>query len=187
MSKNPMSEKDEITLEEITDDKEEKKTEEMPPSPPPTEKSPEDPTPSDEKLVETVAKSAPRIEDILKKSGMTAHLDLIWSLLDRMIGLGGDSGPLAGQTKAILKWITGDVSSPIPALTPINASASFSKEETSQLIAQEVKKQLGSALKEVPVIRKGLVQAEEESNDIKKKFDGLPPEQKLKVALALNH
>jgi hypothetical protein len=61
----------------------------------------------------------------------------------------------------------------------------LSKDEMETKISDEVKKQLEFALKSVPAMRKGLIQPEPEAEDIKKKFEGLPPEKKLRVALAL--
>jgi hypothetical protein len=50
-----------------------------------------------------------------------------------------------------------------------------------------VAKQVDAALKAVPTLRKGLVQTDAETEQLQKQFESLPPEKKLKVALALQH
>ncbi|MBI4395915.1 MAG: hypothetical protein HY548_02385, partial [Elusimicrobia bacterium] len=61
------------------------------------------------------------------------------------------------------------------------------REEVGSWVAAEVQKQMEAALKSVPTLRKGLVPPEPENDDVKKTFENLPPEKKLKVALALQH
>lgn len=182
----PDKPKDDMNLEKISDD-EPKPGEE---SPKPEPAKPEEPTstPPPEPAPSEVSKAEPAASpDDLKKSKASAHLDLIWSLLDKLIGMGGEASSLALQSKALLKLMMGENGSQLPATSnPDNASASaLSKDETTRIIAEEVKKQLGAALKETPVIRKGLVPPDEEPSDLKKKLDALPLEQKLKVALAM--
>ncbi len=57
--------------------------------------------------------------------------------------------------------------------------------ELGQMISTEVTKQIESAVKAIPTLRKGLVQSESGAEDVKKQFESLTPEKKLKVALAL--
>mgnify|MGYP001576511451 CR=1 FL=1 len=46
-------------------------------------------------------------------------------------------------------------------------------------------KQLEAALKAVPTLRKGLVQPDHEADELRKQFDSLPPEKKLRAVLAV--
>lgn len=57
--------------------------------------------------------------------------------------------------------------------------------ELGQMISTEVAKQIESAVKAIPTLRKGLIQPESVAEDVKKQFESLTPEKKLKVALAL--
>ena len=59
------------------------------------------------------------------------------------------------------------------------------KDDLQKMIADEVQKQLETSLKAIPTVRKGLIAQESEADDLKKKIESLPPEKKLKVALAL--
>jgi HK97 family phage prohead protease len=65
------------------------------------------------------------------------------------------------------------------------ASVYMTKAEVEKMISAEVQKQVESALKAVPTLRKGLIQQDPDVDQLKKTFEGLPPEKKLKVALAL--
>lgn len=187
--------KEDVTIEKISDEKdaapqpEVSKTPETPPvesapaEPAPVAKAPE-PEPAEP---ETVNKSESKPEDLKKQGGM-AHLDLVWSLLDRMIGFGGEPAALAVQAKSLLKWTLSDATIHVPSLVPVSADSlpkGLSKEDVESKISSEVKKQLESALKNIPTMRKGLIQPETEQDDIRKKFEGLPPDKKLKVVLAL--
>ena len=60
-------------------------------------------------------------------------------------------------------------------------------DELGKMIAGEVAKQVEAALKSVPTLRKGLIQPADEAAaaDAKKQFEGLTPEKKLKVVLAM--
>lgn len=177
-------------IEKISDDEPKPDGESNPKPASPAPEAPP-PAPSPEPAPADVSKAAPvpNPEPEAKKSGTPAHMELVWSLLDRLIGMGGEASTLAIQSKALLKLMMGESSFQIPASGPHPANtpaATLSKDETSRIIADEVKKQIDAALKEVPIIRKGLIQPEEEPTDLKKKLDELPLEQKLKVALALN-
>lgn len=96
--------------------------------------------------------------------------------------MGGQAGPIAQQITAMLKQIVGDTAYPYPSSYP---PPKVKKEELDQLISSEVKKQLDALLKGIPTLRKGLIQREPDPDDVKKQFESLAPEKKLKVALAL--
>ncbi len=106
----------------------------------------------------------------------------VFFLLDKLIGMNGDAAVLAQQIKAILTGVMANV--PLPA-TPAPTSKAVSLEDIGKMVAAEVKKQVDTALRAVPAARKGLIAQDPETQDVKKTFDGLPPEKKLKVALAL--
>ena len=59
------------------------------------------------------------------------------------------------------------------------------KDDLQKMIAEEVQKQLEASLKAVPTVRKGLITQDSEVDDVKKKIESLPPEKKLRAALAL--
>ncbi|MBI4369255.1 MAG: HK97 family phage prohead protease [Elusimicrobia bacterium] len=61
------------------------------------------------------------------------------------------------------------------------------KEELAQMVSGEVQKQVEVALKNLPTLRKGLIQQEAEPQDVKKQFESLPPDKKLRTVLAMNH
>lgn len=187
MSEKP-EKQDDLGLEKIPDD-EAKPGAETPKSEPAKTEEPK-PTPSSDPSPAEVAKAGPAPApptEAKKQAGTVAHLDLVWSLLDKLIGMGGEVSSLALQIKALLTLMMGDKGFQLPAPSHSESApaSALSKEETARIIADEVRKQIDTALKEVPVIRKGLVQPEEEPTDLKKKLDELPLEQKLKVALAL--
>lgn len=52
-------------------------------------------------------------------------------------------------------------------------------------VARQVRQQVESILGGMPTVRKGLIRQEPDGADLKKQFDALDPEKKLKVALAL--
>ncbi|MBI2069445.1 MAG: HK97 family phage prohead protease [Elusimicrobia bacterium] len=60
------------------------------------------------------------------------------------------------------------------------------KEELGQMISGEVQKQVEAALKNFPTLRKGLIQQETDPQDVKKQFESLPPDKKLRTVLAMN-
>ncbi len=70
-------------------------------------------------------------------------------------------------------------------IVPAAAPKSVSKEEMAEMISSEVKKQIEPMLKQIPAIRKGLIEQEPQGDELKKTFEGLTPQKKLKVALAL--
>ncbi|OGS08263.1 MAG: hypothetical protein A2270_10555 [Elusimicrobia bacterium RIFOXYA12_FULL_51_18] len=109
-----------------------------------------------------------------------ARLEPAFVLLDKLIALGGPAGALAQQVKTLLKQMAGDPVSPIPA-----AAKTISTDDLAKLIAGEVSKQVETALKAVPTLRKGLIQPDTEADEVKKQFDNLPPDKKLRAALAI--
>lgn len=143
-----------------------------PSEPPPEKVAGRDGRPKKEKEKET-----------MKESELAAKLDAVWPMLDRLIAIGGDVGPAAVEIKSALKQAVGEAWTPPLIIPP--AVPSFTKEEVAEMISTEVKKQIEPLLKQIPAQRKGIVQPEPEVDDIKKTFEGLPPEKKLKVALAL--
>jgi len=163
--------------------------EEIPPADakPPEESKPKD-TPAPE-VPEPVSKKkdpdpAPEPE-AARPSFSKIHLTLIMSLLDRLAEMGGDAAPIAVQTKALIKWMVGETVTPPSLDLPPAPAKGPGEEEINKRISDEVKKQLDAALKVLPTQRKGLVPPESAADEIKKTFEGLPPEKKLKVALAL--
>lgn len=102
------------------------------------------------------------------------------SILEKIAALGGDAKPLAERMKALMAAL------PAPATpAPESAPKTVGREELAKMIAGEVAKQVEAAFKTIPTVRKGLVQPEAEKDDVKKQFESLTPEKKLKVALAL--
>ncbi|HOX21952.1 MAG TPA: HK97 family phage prohead protease [Elusimicrobiales bacterium] len=67
---------------------------------------------------------------------------------------------------------------------PVAAKA-ISMADLAKLIAGEVAKQLETALKTVPAVRKGIIQPDSEADELRKQFDSLPPEKKLRAVLAV--
>ncbi|MBI4063478.1 MAG: HK97 family phage prohead protease [Elusimicrobia bacterium] len=61
------------------------------------------------------------------------------------------------------------------------------KEELAQMVSGEVQKQVEAALKNLPTLRKGLIQQEADPQDVKKQFESLSPDKKLRTVLAMNH
>lgn len=147
----------------------------------------EEQTPIEEKVAQVeknkeTEKPAESTKPVVSKT----QLNAITTILDRLIELGGEGAPLATQAKAFFKWMAGELATP-PELNPISAAApkAPSEEEINKRIFDEVKRQVETALKTVPAMRKGLVPPESEETNIQKTFEGLSPEKKLKVALAL--
>ncbi len=148
------------------------------PEPTPDRNPDQEPTPEPEPVNKSKSQ---QVNDTLKKAAGSPQLDMVLSMLERIYGLGGEAANLAMQIKSSLtQMLTG--STPQPAAA---APKGLTEDEINKRISDEVKKQLEVALKSVPVQRKGVVQPEPESDDVKKTFEGLSPEKKLKVALAL--
>ena len=110
---------------------------------------------------------------------LMAQLAPVWALLDQIAALGGQAAPLAEQVRAMVRSVL--MSAPKPQAAP----KAMSKDELGKMIAGEVRKQVETAIKAIPTARKGLVQPEAEVEEARKQFEGLTPEKKLKVALAL--
>lgn len=121
------------------------------------------------------------------------ELNAIWLLLDILAGMGPSVAPIALQLKSLIEQMieaeeadesddTPDASAQDQTMKSIKP---LSPEEMGILIAAEVKKQVASALSAIPPMRKGFIQQEPEAEQVKKTFESLPPEKKLKVALAL--
>ncbi len=105
-------------------------------------------------------------------------------LLDKLIATGGEAAATAQQIKAILSAMSESSSALSPA-TPAPTSKAMSPEDIAKMVSGEVKKQIESALKTIPTVRKGLVSQDPEPDDVKKTYESLSPEKKLRVALAL--
>lgn len=106
----------------------------------------------------------------------------VGAVLDKIAALGGEAKPLAERVKALL------AAPPEPApsaAAPQAAVKTVGRDDLGKMIAGEVTRQVEAALKALPTLRKGLVQPEAEQDDVRKQFESLTPERKLKVALAL--
>ena len=102
------------------------------------------------------------------------------AILDKIAALGGQAGPLAEQVKVLL------ATEPAPAAAPPQpAPKTVGRDDLSKMISGEVARQVEAALKAIPTLRKGLVQPDVEQDDVRKQFESLTPERKLRVALAL--
>lgn len=108
----------------------------------------------------------------------------VFFLLDKLIATGGEAAATAQQIKAILSAMSESSAALSPA-TPAPTSKAVSPEDIAKMVSGEVKKQIESALKTIPTLRKGLVAQDPEPEDVKKTYESLSPEKKLKVALAL--
>lgn len=105
------------------------------------------------------------------------QLEPVFPLLEKLIGMGGQPAIVSQQILTILKKLVGE---PVPA----SAAPGISKDEMQKMIVGEVQRIIEPHLKAIPAIRKGLVSQENEADEIRKKFDSLSPEQKLRAALA---
>jgi hypothetical protein len=110
---------------------------------------------------------------------MKTQLEPVFVLLDKLSSIGGQAGTISHQIMTILKKLVGD---PIPA-TP--APRGVSKSEVEELVASEVQKQMDAQLKALPTLRKGLIQQDTDADEVRKKFEKLSPDQKLRAALAM--
>ena len=105
-------------------------------------------------------------------------------LLDKLIAEGGGSAATAQQIKAILVAMS-ESSAALSPVTPAPTSKALPPEDIAQMVSGEVKKQVEAALKTIPTTRKGLVAQDPEPEDVRKTYENLSPDKKLKVALAL--
>ncbi|MEK7745872.1 MAG: HK97 family phage prohead protease, partial [Elusimicrobiota bacterium] len=111
-----------------------------------------------------------------------AKAEPLCAVLDKIAALGGEAKPLAERVKALLAAPAEPVP---PAAAPQPAVKPVGRDELGKMIAGEVTRQVEAALKALPTLRKGLVQPDAEQDDVRKQFESLTPERKLKVALAL--
>jgi hypothetical protein len=145
------------------------------------ETQPQDtPAPQDQAPEKIAGKDGKPKKEAKKANGLS--LEPVFMMLDRLIAMGGEIGPTAIQIKSMLKQSIGESwTPPASAVTP----KSVSKEEMAEMISSEVKKQMEPMLKQIPAIRKGFIEQEPQGDELQKTFEGLPPQKKLKVALAL--
>ena len=118
---------------------------------------------------------------------MEEDLEHVLFLLDTLIGMGSPVGPIAQKIKGLVMDLLEDDEEEDPgdAVAGPAVTKSLGKIEVRELIANEVRRQVESALKTIPPMRKGIIPQGTEKEDVQKAFDSLNPEQKLKVALAL--
>ncbi len=182
---NPMSQEETI-IEEIKPE-DEKPADAPAPQDKPADAKPDTqpqdtPAPQDQAPEKIAAKDAKAKKEKETKKANGLSLEPVWMMLDRLIAMGGEIGPTAIQIKSMLKQAMGEQwTPPVSAATP----KSVSKDEMAEMISSEVKKQMEPMLKQIPAIRKGLIEQEPQGDELKKTFEGLPPQKKLKVALAL--
>jgi HK97 family phage prohead protease len=131
------------------------------------------------------------MEDDDDEKEMEADLEHVLFLLDTLIGMGSPVGPIAQQIKGLVMDLLEDddeddedAAAPSAVASPA-VTKSVRKTEVQELIASEVKRQVEAAVKAIAPIRKGVISQGSETDDVKKAFESLPPEKKLKVALAL--
>lgn len=130
-----------------------------------------------------VAKPEPTAQPAEVSKSAPAKPETAAAILDKIVALGGDAKPLAERVKALLAAEPAPPASVVTAPPP--APKTVGREELTKMIAGEVAKQVDAALKALPTIRKGLVQPEADAEEIKKRFESLPPDQKLRAALVL--
>lgn len=174
---------EQVVLEEITPPAEAAPETPAAPNNPPEEPPKPEPAPETTKAKEppaptvppAAAAAAPTPPVPIEKGIWPPQMQPAIALIEKLIAMGGEAGSIAQQVKAVLKQ-AGD---------PPPVAKAMSKTELGRLITGEVQKQLESALKAVPTLRKGLVSQEPEASDVRKTFESLSPEKKLRVALAL--
>jgi HK97 family phage prohead protease len=185
---DPMS-KEETVIEELKPDDPKPGDTPAPADPKPEDPKPEpekNPIPSDQPPEKVAGKETKKKDkETMKGNEMVAKIEPVWMMLDKLIALGGEIAPAAIEIKSTLKQAVGETWTP-PVVIPPAAPETVSKEEMAEMISTEVKKQIEPLLKQIPAIRKGVIQPEEENEEVKKTFEGLPPQKKLKVALALH-
>jgi HK97 family phage prohead protease len=183
----PMSD-EQVVVEEISPDTalpvKGKEEAPIPPAPDPETPAtdPNAPAPEEQPAPAAVAPAAAPVAQKDLYGPWPMMMQPVFFLLDKLIGMNGDAAVIGQQIKAILTGILGNV--PLPA-TAAPTSKAASPEDIGKMVAAEVKKQVDAALQAVPAMRKGFITQDHEAQDAKKTFDGLPPEKKLKVALAM--
>ena len=156
-----------------------------PENPKPEPEPEKTPTPSDQPPEKVAGKETKKKDkDTMKGNEMIAKIEPVWMMLDKLIALGGEIAPAAIEIKSTLKQALGETWTPPVIISPTEPKT-VSKDEMAEMISSEVKKQIEPVLKQIPAIRKGLIQPEAETEEVQKTFEGLPPQKKLKVALAL--
>jgi HK97 family phage prohead protease len=158
------------------------------PAPPAKEPDPPAPNPPapDPEPKPAPAPPAPQNPEETKKGladVLKAQLEPVFSKLAQIIDMEGDAAEIAKDIWINLKSIIGEPDASAPAAKGV--SKSLSKEHLEKLISDEVNKQVDSVIKTFPTLRKGVIQQENDDEDVRKAFESLPPEHKLRVALAM--
>jgi len=109
---------------------------------------------------------------------MKAQLEPVFALLEKLNSIGGQPAAISQQITSILKKIVGEAQPVTPAPNGIT------KEDAEKLIEGEVRKQVEAHLKAVQPMRKGLIQQDSDADEVRKQFENLTPEQKLRAALS---
>lgn len=148
----------------------------------PEARDPAQPAPAPEAPKPEAAKPEPAPQSGEVSKSAPPKAEPVGAILDKIAALGGEAKPLAERVKALLA--TPAEPSPVVA-APQPAPKTMGLDELAKMIAGEVAKQVDAALKALPTVRKGLVQPEADADDLKKRFESLPPEQKLRAALVL--
>lgn len=153
---------------------------------------PPQPAPAAEAPKPEAGSAAPATPPVEVSKSAPAQPETASAILDKIAALGGEAKPLAEKAKALLAVAPAPEPPAAPATQPAATAAApqaaartMGREELAKMIAGEVAKQVEAALKAIPMVRKGLIQPEPEAEDVKKQFESLTPERKLKVALAL--
>ncbi|MFA6433759.1 MAG: HK97 family phage prohead protease [Elusimicrobiales bacterium] len=166
---------DEITIEQIR-----QKEDGQPAAQEPSK--PEEPKPPEAAAPPAEPETPPQAAETQKAApppNMGA-LSPVMALLDKIAAMGGQAAPIAEQVKAMLMNAVMSAPQPAPA-----APKGVSKAELGKIIAGEVARQVEAAIKSIPTARKGIIEPAPETDGVKKEFDSLSPEKKLKVALAM--
>ena len=109
---------------------------------------------------------------------MKAQLEPVFALLEKLNSIGGQPAAISQQIASILKKIVGDAQPVTPA------PGGLTKEDAEKLIEGEVRKQVEAHLRAVQPLRKGLIQQDSDADEVRKQFENLTPEQKLRAALS---
>ena len=168
--------------------------EEVPATAPIPAKGPEEETPASESADSALPEKEPVVapeptpasEETEKalSSPVRMMLTPAFFLLDKLIAGGGEAAATAQQIKTILAAMSESSVALSPA-TAAPTSKAVLPEDIAKMVSGEVKKQMEAALKTIPTIRKGLVAQDSEPEDVRKTYENLSPDKKLKVALAL--
>ena len=145
----------------------------------------------------------PLLEQLIGQGGQASPLaQQIKVYLKRMVGDNSYSYPKPGKSVAVAISVgeddedgegvdLDDDTDDSDAGMPSGKSKAPREADVQKMIAKEVRRQVRqqveAALVGMPTVRKGLVQQEEDAASLKKQFDSLDPQQKLRVALAMQH